>query len=137
MGVAAMPASMRSTSYACWLCRAAAEGVVTKMPLAPAAGVEPPVDVPAGPAGLVGALVRDGARRLPVHPLRGGTPAATDEAQPITVRCNVNNRVRPAAGSSLHLVCVRPSSLSLESSLGISRAASFHGGLLCCDALRG
>ena len=110
MGVAAMPASMRSTSYACWLCRAAAEGVVTKMPLAPAAGAAPPVDVPAVPAGLVGALVRDGARRLPVHPLLGGPPSAWNETpQPIiTVRCNVNNRVWPAAGSSLHLVCGAP-----------------------------
>ena len=82
MGVAAMPASMRSSSYACWLCRAAAEGVVTKMPLAPAAGAAPPEGVPAVPAGLVGALVRDGARRLPVHPLLGGTPSATGNEAP-------------------------------------------------------
>ena len=82
MGVAAMPASMRSSSYACWLCRAAAEGVVTKMPLAPAAGAAPPEVVPAVPAGLVGALVRDGARRLPVHPLLGGTPSATGNEAP-------------------------------------------------------
>ena len=81
MGVAAMPASMRSSSYACWLCRAAAEGVVTKMPVAPAAGAAPPEGVPAVPAGLVGALVRDGARRS-VHPLLDGTPSATGNEAP-------------------------------------------------------
>ena len=87
-----MPASMRSPSYACWLCRAAAVGVVTRMPmlLALAAGAPPPVV--GEPAELAEALIRDGARRLPVHPLLCGIPplaAGTEAAQPILHAFNV------------------------------------------------
>lgn len=91
-GVAAMPASMRSPSYACWLCRAAAVGVVTRMPmlLALAAGAPPPVV--GEPAELAEALIRDGGRRLP-HPLLGGMPSAagrlSEAPQPILYAFNV------------------------------------------------
>eukprot|EP00964_Phaeocystis_antarctica_P021888 scaffold12160_cov60-Phaeocystis_antarctica.AAC.12 len=85
-GVAAMPASMRSPSYACWLCRAAAVGVVTRMPMLLALAAGAPPSVVGEPAELAGALIRDGGRRLP-HPLLGGMPSAagrlSEAPQPI------------------------------------------------------
>ena len=81
MGVAAMPASMRSSSYACCLRRAAVEGVVTEMPPAP-----PPLDawtaVPAMASGA-GALTRDdGGRRFPAHDPRLGAPSTARNEAP-------------------------------------------------------
>ena len=73
MGVAAMPASLRSSSYACCLRRA---GVVTEMPPAP------PRTVPAMPSGFAGALIRDGGA-LPAHDLLlGGAPSAARNEAP-------------------------------------------------------
>ena len=94
-----MPAS--SSSYACCLRRAAAEGVVTEMSPAP-----PPLDawaVPAMPSGLAGALIRDGGRRLPAHdPLLGGAPSAgrrSEAPQPIWRNRPSHNNNVPATGS--------------------------------------
>ena len=79
MGVAAMPASMRSSSYACCLRRAAAEGVVTEMPPAPLDAWT----VPAMPSGPAGALTRDGGgRRLPAHDPRLGAPSTARNEAP-------------------------------------------------------